>query len=125
VLTNAECAADMRLRHPEVPVVPNLDRAILKAIGAGGVLDMSFWHGNAACGATHCRAGWAVELAGEAGRALEQSVPGGTGQAGGLIYLCSEGYLPYFYASKDEALADMRRRAAEAEAAATPENASV
>src|SRR6185437_15698362 len=63
---NAERAKRYRERHPEVPVVDQLDAKILAAIESGkGRLEMSRWHGDnprnadgEACGTTHCRAGW-------------------------------------------------------------------
>ncbi len=114
VRSNQERAEKARQRHPEVPVVPELDRKILTAIDGGtGGLNMSTWH---SCETTHCRAGWAVHLAGEAGYALEKALGGSTRRAGALIYKCSVGYVPHFFASNDAAMADMRRRAAESEA---------
>ena len=114
VRSNQERAEKARQRHPEVPVVPDLDRKILAAIDGGmGGLNMSTWH---SCETTHCRAGWAVHLAGEAGYALEKALGGSTQRAGTLIYKCSVGYVPHFFASNDAAMADMRRRAAESEA---------
>ena len=92
---------------PSVPVVPELDAAILAAVEAGGELDMHDWH---TCATTHCRAGWAITLAGDAGAALEAQY--GPNVAGALIYHASAGYVPDFYASNEDALADMRRRAA-------------
>ena len=68
---------------------------------------MSQWH----CGTTHCRAGWVVELAGEAGKALEKYH--NTELAAMLIYRES-GYRinpARFYDKADAALADMRRLA--------------
>src|SRR5690606_33042680 len=47
-----------------VPVVPDLDRQILAAVGDGHGLDMELWH---CCSTIHCVAGWAVTLAGQAG----------------------------------------------------------
>ena len=38
------------------------------AVSREGALDMRDWH---TCETTHCRAGWVVTLAGEAGRELE------------------------------------------------------
>lgn len=64
---------------------------------------MGSWH---ACATTHCRAGWAITLAGEAGKALEQRV--GPPAAGSLIYLASVGYVPNFYATNEDAMADMQ-----------------
>jgi hypothetical protein len=91
-----------------VPVVPDLDAAILTALAAGGALDMSAWH---RCKTTHCRAGWAITLAGAAGAALETQY--GSACAGALIYAASDPWrpVPDFHAGDDEALADLRRRA--------------
>lgn len=77
---------------------------------------MGVWH---TCDMTHCRAGWAVMLAGEEGTALEARL--GTAVAGALIYLASDPALeriPDWYASNAEALADMKRLA-DAEASRT------
>jgi len=101
------------------PVVPNLDARILAAIGemaplsepppshVGGSLDMGSWH---SCETTHCRAGWAITLAGEAGRELEAKH--GPQLAGGLIYLASTGRIPNFFATDEEAIEDMKQQAA-------------
>ena len=73
---------------------------------------MGSWH---RCEQTHCRAGWAVALAGEEGRALEAYYD--TPLAAMLIYQAS-GYeiSPVrFFEQNDAALADMKRLA-EAEA---------
>jgi hypothetical protein len=70
---------------------------------------MASWH---ACATTHCRAGWAITLAGEAGAKLEAHV--GPSAAGALIYQASAGYVPNFYATDAEALADIRAHAATA-----------
>ena len=74
---------------------------------------MNKWH---TCGTTHCRAGWVVHLAGDAGYALEHFH--NTTLAAQLIYEAS-GYKinpGRFYDSDTDALADMRRLA-EADAA--------
>ncbi len=71
---------------------------------------MSVWHNN--CGTAHCRAGWAVALAGAEGAALESKV--GTASAAMQIYLASDpgiDRLPDFYTSNKAALADMKRLA--------------
>jgi hypothetical protein len=89
-----------------VPKIENIHKAIYAAASADGALDMSEWH---TCETTHCRAGWAVHLAGEEGRALEDKI--GTAAAGALIYLASDPTLervPNWHASNDEALADMK-----------------
>lgn len=90
-----------------VPVVPNIDAAILAAIDAGGKLDMSYWH---ACATTHCRGGWATTLAGEAGAELAKRL--GHNCAAALIYAASGSHpVPNWYESDKAALADLRRRA--------------
>ena len=86
-----------------VPLVPRLDQQILSATERGS-LGMSNWH----CGATHCRAGWAVVLAGNKGRFLEACY--GTENAARLIYEASTGRIaPDFYATQEDAIADIRR----------------
>lgn len=100
-------AAEFRASRPDVPVVTDIDSAILAAVSADGCsLDMRSWH---VCETTHCRAGWAITLAGEAGKLLESRI--GTASAGALIYLASAGYMPNFYATNDEAMADLREGA--------------
>jgi hypothetical protein len=60
---------------PIVPVVKNIHQKILDAVSyeneldTAGKLDMSAVH---TCGTTHCRAGWAIHLAGDAGYKLEE-----------------------------------------------------
>ncbi len=103
---DAERMARFRKHHPEVPIIENLDRKILDALEAGGSLEMGSWH---ACATTHCRAGWAITLAGKEGAALEKKH--GPHRAGMLIYGCSTGYTPHFFASNDAALKDIRERA--------------
>ena len=75
---------------------------------------MATWH---TCDTTHCRAGWVVTLAGEAGRELEKYWT--TNHAAWLIYRASDPEIqgrPDFFCNNATALADMKRRA-EAEAA--------
>lgn len=87
------------------PIIPHIDAAILAAIQTNGnELDMGDWH---TCKTTHCRAGWAIHLAGSAGYALEDRI--GSAAAGALIYAASRpGQLvPDFYASNADALADL------------------
>jgi hypothetical protein len=92
-----------------VPVVENIDAQILKAIEAGGKLQMNAWH---TCATTHCRAGWAITLAGEAGHNLEQKF--GSDVAGTLIYAKSRPGkpIPNFYADDESALDDIKEGAA-------------
>jgi hypothetical protein len=69
---------------------------------------MGSWH---TCNTTHCRAGWVVHLAGEAGYALERFHD--TALAAQLIYRES-GYEispVQFYLTNSEALADMAKLA--------------
>ena len=63
------------------------------------------------CANTHCRGGWTVHLAGEAGYALERFY--GTALAAQLIYRESGSPINpcRFYDKNDEALADMKRLA--------------
>ena len=61
--------------------VQHLDAKILAAIENGGVLDMKAWH---TCETTHCRGGWAVVMAGAAGKTLEWVY--GSNTAAALIY---------------------------------------
>jgi hypothetical protein len=93
----------------ELVKVPSLHRRILAAIEAGGELNMSEVH---ICETTHCRAGWAVHLAGPAGKVLE--ITQGWAVAGAIIHFASCPELdkvPDFYASNEVALEDIRRMA--------------
>jgi len=102
------------LRHlacpalPTPPVIPDLAARVAAAVGDGESLDMSNWH----CGTSHCHAGWITTIAGEAGAALEAA--SNTATAAALIVMASQPHLgvPDFYVGNDEALADIRRRAA-------------
>jgi hypothetical protein len=71
---------------------------------------MSNWH---TCAKTHCRAGWIVTLAGEAGKALERFYD--TPLAAMKIYDASSSLPPVspvrFFEPNDAALADMARMA--------------
>jgi hypothetical protein len=51
-----------------IPTIPRIHAAVLAACSKPDALDMSNWH---TCETTHCRAGWVVILAGEAGKALQ------------------------------------------------------
>jgi hypothetical protein len=95
---------------PAVPVIDGIHARVLKAASAPQALDMARWH---TCGTTHCRAGWVVHLAGDAGYALERFH--NTALAAQLIYKASNPALPVnpsrFYETNDHALADMQRMA--------------
>ena len=93
-----------------IPKIEHIDDQILRAISAEGCrLEMVTWH---TCETTHCRAGWAIRLAGAAGMAIEGLI--GTGPAAALIYHMSRpGHpIPDWYASNEDALADIKRHAA-------------
>ncbi len=92
-----------------IPSIENIHQKIYAAASQQDALNMSDWH---TCDSTHCRAGWAVHLAGEAGAALEYGL--GTSVAAALIYLKSDTTLeriPDFHCNNDEALADMKAMA--------------
>jgi uncharacterized protein YjbI with pentapeptide repeats len=104
VLTGADLTGADGL--PYTPLVPDIDRRILEAVASDPkALDMGQWH---ACETTHCRAGWAVHFAGEAGKVMESLI--GPATAGALIYHKSAGHVPNFYATNEDSLADMRAR---------------
>jgi hypothetical protein len=97
---------------PVAPVVPRLHAQIVERIDSGAAsLDMDIWH---TCETTHCRAGWAVHLAGPEGYALEEQL--GTNAAGALIIIAStpalEGRVPNLFAETEDAMEDIRRLAA-------------
>lgn len=91
-----------------VPKIDSLDAKIFSAIQTGGILEMSTWH---TCDTTHCRAGWAIHLAGDFGKMLETIY--GSCAAGALIYQANTGRIPNFYASNEDALADIKKCALE------------
>jgi hypothetical protein len=104
----------VEIKDEEVPIIPNIDVTILSAIENGGTLDMGLWHGDGGwCGTTHCRAGWAIHLAGEKGKALEDKV--GSQMAAAMIYRASRPgkSAPWFFAPTDVAMADIKKCAAE------------
>ena len=104
------------LRDAGVPVIKDIHQTVYAAATQPGALDMGEWHNS--CGTAHCRAGWVVTLAGDAGRAMEFCM--GTPAAAAMIYLASDPKIekmPNFYTDNGTALADMKRLA-EQEAAA-------
>jgi uncharacterized protein YjbI with pentapeptide repeats len=95
---------------PPVPVVKNIDSKILEAVRAeGNHLDMATWH---SCGTTHCRGGWAIQIAGKAGKKLEDATSAEL--AAILIYGKSRPGkpIPNFYATNANAMADLEACAA-------------
>ena len=112
-LTGANLRDAKGLPLDMVPLVENLDAQILAAVEASQALgkaglNMEHWH---TCESTHCRAGWAIHLAGKEGYALEERY--GSPLAGALIYAkAGATRVPNFYATDEAAMADMRERAA-------------
>lgn len=102
----------------QVPVIENIHHKVLDAVSKDGAFDMSDWH---TCDTTHCRAGWVMHLAGEAGYALEKfhtnSWHKGTALAASLIYHASCPQIPVgmprFYEDNETAMADIKRCAEE------------
>jgi hypothetical protein len=93
---------------PPIPKIEDIHAKIYAATSQPGALRMDQWH---TCGTTHCRAGWVVHLAGDAGYALERFH--NTALAAQLIYRES-GYKinpGRFYDSNAEALDDMAKLA--------------
>ncbi len=94
----------------EVPVIPDIHKAIYAAASQPKALKMSNWH---TCANTHCRAGWAVTLAGEAGKKLESRFD--TLLAAMKIYDASDPNFKInpcrFFDTNEDALADMKRLA--------------
>jgi hypothetical protein len=105
-------------------IVPDIDTAMLESITAHKAtngLEMSNWHGRDCdetnwCNTTHCRAGYAICLAGKSGFALEKKV--GSEIAGQMIYAVSrpDKPLPDFHASNKIAMADIEAGARAAQA---------
>ena len=94
----------------EIPKLENIHRTLLAAITKEGCrLDMKRWH---TCETTHCRAGWIIAMAGDKGKELEEHI--GTPAAAFRIYLESDptmGRMPNWYASDEQALAEIKRNA--------------
>src|SRR5690606_29499960 len=65
----ADNSGDAANGPPPVPTIPDIHATIYAAASQPGSLAMDTWH---TCANTHCRAGWAVTLAGDEGKALEQ-----------------------------------------------------
>jgi len=97
----------------KVPIVENLHIKTLEAIENGQRLNMGDWHGESDdemeepknCDTTHCRAGFAVHLAGQAGYDLDTAI--GTENAATLIIAKSCPWMvdmPNFYTDDDTAL---------------------
>jgi hypothetical protein len=100
------------LGAPPTPVIQNIHQTVFNAVNKPDALDMGKWH---VCETTHCRAGWVVHLAGEAGKALEKFHD--TPLAALLIYHASSPDLlvspTRFYEDNIAAMNDMKRLAEE------------
>ena len=115
-LSDASPTTDHPARtHVAIPCVEDLHRKIYAAVSQPQALDMSTWH---TCETTHCRAGWVIALAGEAGKALEEFFD--TPLAAMKIYdaSCPDYRInpARFHDSNKAAMEDMRKLAIPAEA---------
>ena len=91
---------------PSIPVIADIHKRVYEAVtSTPTALNMRDWH---TCGTTHCRGGWVVHLAGEAGYALERFH--NTALAAQLIYEASGFKINpgRFYDTNDDAMADMK-----------------
>ena len=103
------------LSDADVSAIEMIDSKILEAIGENpSNIPMGSWH---TCETAHCRSGWAITLAGQKGKDLEKKI--GPSAAGALIYAASRPGkpVPNFYASTEEAFADIKKCAEEEKAA--------
>ena len=111
---NAPAEPGITRTPPEIPIIEDLHAKMYAAASRPESLTMNDWH---TCANTHCRAGWVVTLAGDAGRELERFHD--TAFAAMLIYDAScPGFKIHparFFDSNEDALADMRRLAGVAE----------
>jgi hypothetical protein len=93
-----------------IPIIPDIHKAVYAAASQPGALAMKTWH---TCESTHCRAGWVVTLAGEAGKKLEARF--GPLLAAMKIYDASDPSFKInpcrFFDDNQAALADMKRLA--------------
>jgi hypothetical protein len=94
-----------------IPVIPEIHQKVLDAVSREGALKMDGWHH---CATTHCRGGWVIALAGEAGRKLEEVTH--SEFAAMMIYKASSPIRVSpvrFYESDEKAMEDIKRCAAE------------
>ena len=92
-------------------MITKIHGKVFAAVNGGENLKMSEWH---SCGTTHCRGGWVIALAGEAGKKLETQTS--SEFAAMAIYSKSSPIKVSpvrFYESDKNALADIERCAAE------------
>lgn len=96
----------------KIPVIEGIHNKMLEAVSQPHALEMGDWH---KCDTTHCRAGWAVHLAGADGYALEKATD--TLFAAMQIYKASSPIKVSpvrFFESNETAMADIKK-CAEAE----------
>ena len=94
-----------------VPKIENIHNKVLESTSSPNALAMDTWH---TCDTTHCRAGWVVVLAGEAGKELEGKTS--TAFAAMQIYKASSEIKVSpvrFYETNTVAMADIIRCAEE------------
>ena len=99
--------AQQKMEH-EIPVVADIHKAVYEAASKPKAFDMSSWH---TCETTHCRAGWVIHLAEQAGYDLEKATS--PVFAAMQIYKAS-GYQinpSRFFDNNEDAMADMKRLA--------------
>ena len=98
------------LGPPPVPTIEGIHQKVFEAASQPKALAMDTWH---TCATTHCRAGWVVRLAGDAGYALEQFY--NPLLAAMMIYDASDPNYRInpgrFFDANDIALADMKKLA--------------
>jgi len=93
----------------DVPIIEDIHKKVYEAASQPDALNMDDWH---TCETTHCRAGWVISLAGEAGQELGNKI--GINAAAALIYQKSDPELeivPDWFATNEDALADMKKLA--------------
>jgi hypothetical protein len=94
----------------KIPVIENINQRVLEAASKPGAFEMNNFH---TCETTHCRAGWAVHLAGKDGYALERATS--SVFAAMQIYKASGSPISpvRFFESNEVAMADMKKCAEE------------
>jgi hypothetical protein len=89
-------------------VIEGIHQKVYEAASKPGCLVMDSWH---SCETTHCRAGWVVHLAGEAGYALEKK----TSPLFAALQIYKASGYPIspvrFFDSNEKALEDMKKLA--------------
>ncbi len=113
-LKNARPVAGKESNGIVIPTIENIHQKVLEAIGDGKQFDMEGWHKETSCGTTHCRGGWVITLAGEAGKKLEEQTS--SEFAAMAIYHKSSPIRVSpvrFYEDNEKALADIKKCALE------------